>query len=54
MITKNIYFKNFNLKKNSKSIKNDLRLLIKKNDTIFQSLGLKYKNNYKKKGNFKS
>ena len=49
MITKNIYFKNFNLKKNSKSIKNDLRLLIKKNDTIFQSLGLKYKNNYKKK-----
>ena len=49
MITKNIDFKNFDFKKNSKSIKNDLRLLIKKNDMVFQSLGSKYKNNYKKK-----
>ena len=47
MITKNIDFKNFNFKKNSKKIKNDLRLLKKKNDTVFQSLGPKYKNNYK-------
>ena len=49
MITKNINFKNFKIKKNSKSIKKNLHLLIKKNETIIQSLSLQYKNSYNKK-----
>ena len=49
MITKSIFFKNFKLKTNNKSIKKDLKLLIKKNDDILHSLSTKYKNSYSKK-----
>ena len=49
MITKSIFFKNFRLKTNNKSIKKDLKLLIKKNDDILHSLSTKYKNSYSKK-----
>ena len=49
MLTKNISFKNFKVKKNTKKIKNDLKLLIKENNSIIKSLSPYYKNNYSKK-----
>ena len=49
MITKSIFFKNFRFITNNKSIKKDLKLLIKKNDDILHSLSTKYKNSYSKK-----
>ena len=49
MLTKNINFKNFQLKKNNQKIKNDLKLLLKENNIVLKSLGLNYKNNYNKK-----
>ncbi len=49
MLTKNINFKNFQLKKNNKKIKNDLKLFLKENNTVLKSLGLNYKNSYSKK-----
>jgi glucose-6-phosphate isomerase len=49
MLTKNIIFKNFNLKKNNTKIKKDLKLVLKENNIILKSLGTGYKNNYSKK-----
>ena len=52
MLTKNIIFKNFKLNKNNKNnkkIRNELKLLLKEENAIIQSLGPTYKNNYNKK-----
>ena len=51
MFSKNIKFKNYQIKKKkniSKKIKDNLKLLLKENNAIFQSLGTGYKNNYNK------
>ena len=49
MISKNISFKNFRFKTNNRKIEKELKLLIKNNDSIIQSLGPNYENvNYKK------
>ena len=49
MLTKNINFKSFKLKKNNKKIKIDLKLFLKENNMILKSLGSGYRNNYSKK-----
>ena len=49
MLTKNINFKSFKLKKNNKKIKTDLKLFLKENNMILKSLGSGYRNNYNKK-----
>ena len=49
MLTKNINFKNFNLKKISIANKGDLKKLIKEKNTILNSLSTNYKNSYSKK-----
>ena len=49
MITKNINFKNFQVKKNFLKVKKDLKLLLKENNTVLKSLSTSYKNTYKVK-----
>ena len=49
MLTKNINFKNFKIKKINKKIKKDLNNLLKENNTVLQSLNTSYKNSYQKK-----
>ena len=49
MLTKNINFKNFHLKKINKKIKKDLKKLLKEKSTILESLSTNYKNSYSKK-----
>ena len=49
MITKNIIFKNFNLKLNNSKIQKDLKLLLKEKNTIIKSLSPIYKNYYNNK-----
>jgi glucose-6-phosphate isomerase len=49
MITKNIIFKNFNLKLHNSKIKKDLKLLLKEKNTIIKSLSPIYKNSYNNK-----
>ena len=49
MLTRNINFKNFKVKKNNKNIKKDLISLFKKKNMVLKSLGNSYKNNYTKK-----
>jgi glucose-6-phosphate isomerase len=49
MLTKNIIFKNFRLKKGTKKIKHDLRLFLKENSILLRSLSTNYKNSYNKK-----
>ena len=49
MITKNINFKNFQIKKNFLKVKKDLKLLLKENNTVLKSLSNSYKNTYKVK-----
>ena len=50
MLTKDIIFKNYNLKiKKNIKIKKDLILFFTKNTEILKSLSTKYKNNYNKK-----
>ena len=49
MLTKNINFKNYRLKLNSKKIQDDLKLLLRENSETLKSLTEKYKNNYNKK-----
>ena len=49
MITKNINFKNFQIKKNSFKVKKNLKLLLKENNTVLKSLSTSYKNTYKVK-----
>ncbi len=61
MLTSNIGFKNFNLKKNSNKIKSNLKIFFKENNQILKSLGKDYKNSfdkssiskYKKNNNFR-
>ena len=48
MLTKNINFKNFQLKKFSNKIKKDFNLLLNENNEILKSLSSEYKNSYKK------
>ena len=49
MLTKNINFKNFHLKKINKSIKKDLKKILNEKNTILDSLSVNYKNSYSKK-----
>ena len=49
MLTKNIEFKNFRLKKTNKEIKKDLINLLNENNTVLKSLSPLYKNSYNKK-----
>ena len=49
MLTKNINFKNFRLNKNKLKVKKDFKELIKENNIVLKSLGVYYKNSYKKK-----
>ena len=49
MLTKNIDFKNFKLKKDSKKIKKDLDTLLNEKNTVLKSLSSFYKNSYNKK-----
>ena len=49
MLTKNINFKNFILKKKNKKIKKDLNNLLKENNAALKSLSPIYKNSYGKK-----
>ena len=49
MLTKNINFKNFHLKKINKSTKEDLKKLLKEKSSILDSLSTSYKNSYSKK-----
>tara|TARA_X000001036_G_scaffold267003_1_gene247930 strand:+ start:39 stop:1190 length:1152 start_codon:yes stop_codon:yes gene_type:complete len=48
MITPGIFFKNFNLKKNTSIIKRKLYFIFKKNDHLIQSLGKNYKDSFNK------
>ena len=49
MITTGIFFKNFDLKKNTSIVKKKLNFILKKNDPLIQSLGKNYKDNFNKK-----
>ena len=49
MLSKDIRFKNFNIKSNSKKIKNDLYKILKENNEILNSLRPTYKYRYNKK-----
>ena len=49
MLTKNINFKNFKLKKKDNTIKKNLGIILKKNNDILKSLNKSYKNSYNKK-----
>ena len=49
MLTKNIHFKNFRLKKIDKNIKQDLKKLFNEKSAILDSLSENYKNSYSKK-----
>jgi len=49
MLTKNINFNNFRLKKNNKKIKRDLDLILKENNEVIKSLSKNYIYSYKKK-----
>jgi len=48
MITKYIDFKNFRIKKDNKKIKKNLDIILKKKNSILESLRPGYKNNYNK------
>ena len=49
MITTGIFFKNFDLKKNTSIVKKKLDFILKKNDPLIQSLGKNYKDSFNKK-----
>jgi glucose-6-phosphate isomerase len=49
MLTSNIIFKNFKIKKLNNKIKKDLKILFNENNEILKSLSLGYKNSYTKK-----
>jgi glucose-6-phosphate isomerase len=48
MLTSNIDFKNFDIKRNSNKIKNLLKIFVKEDDQILNSLGKNYKNSFNK------
>jgi len=49
MLTKNINFKNFKLKKINNKIKKDFKIILRENNEILKSLNIGYKNSYNKK-----
>ena len=49
MLTKNIKFKNFKIKKNSKQIKKDLKNILHNRNAVLDSLSTNYKSSYNKK-----
>ena len=49
MLTKNIIFKNFHLKRINNNIKKDLKKLLKEKNVVLDSLSINYKNSYSKK-----
>ena len=49
MLTKNIKFKNFKIKKNSKKIKKELKNILLNRNAVLNSLSTNYKNSYNKK-----
>ena len=49
MLTKNIDFKNFKIKKNSPKVKKELKKLLKENNEVIKSLKKNYKNSYNRK-----
>ena len=49
MLTKNINFKNFKLKKFNNKIKKDLVIILEENNEVLKSLSPSYKNSYNKK-----
>ncbi len=48
MLTSGIKFKNFKIKAKSQGVKKKLKFLIKENNEVLNSLGINYKNSYKK------
>ena len=49
MLTRNIDFKNFKIKKNPQKVKKELKKLLKENNEVIKSLRKNYKNSYNKK-----
>ena len=49
MFTTSIKFKNFKVKKNTLSVKKELKSLLNENNQVICSLGQDYKNSFKKK-----
>ena len=49
MLTNNIDFKNFKIKKNTKKVKKILKILLQENNEIIRSLRKTYKNSYHRK-----
>ena len=49
MLTSSIKFINFKIKKKNKIVRNELKILLKKNNQVINSLTEKYKNNFNKK-----
>ena len=49
MLTRNIDFKNFKIKKNTQKIKKKLKILLQENNEVIKSLRKTYKNLYNKK-----
>ena len=49
MLTNNISFKNFKIRKNNEKIKKDLNIILKNKNSVLESLSPSYKNSYNKK-----
>jgi len=49
MLTRNIDFKNFKIKKKSLKVKKELKKLLKENNEVIKSLRKNYKNSYNRK-----
>jgi len=49
MLTKNIKFKKFKIKKNSQKVDNELKKLLRENNSVIKSLTKNYINNFKAK-----
>ena len=49
MLTSNIDFKNFKIKKNTQKVKKELNKLLKENNEVIRSLRKTYKNSYNRK-----
>lgn len=49
MLTRNIDFENFKIKKNTQKVKKELNKLLKENNEVIRSLRKTYKNSYNRK-----
>ena len=49
MLTRNIDFKNFKIKKNTQKVKKKLKKLLQENNEVIKSLRKTYKNSYSRK-----